>query len=729
MSNPSNGEPIVFRSLLIERFRGFNDRVEIPLDASAVVVSGANGQGKTSLFDAIQWLVLGRIQRLEDLRFRRSEEHIVNRYAPVGSRARVQATIRDALSGDLVTVTRTGDHSGSVLEVDIDGGLLVGEKAERRLKSALGASTTEEVAFEQYFLTAALLQQDLVRSVLSTYSHAERYEVLSRLLGLSIIDEFIDELAETEKRIGEQVKKAYGELKEAAESMARADQDVKESRARIAAAPVLSDMVKRLREGAESLGLKSLLETAGSDARQDAQTVLRETYQCTQYLQQLDELADAMQAHFGQKPTIDSEALGKDMMDIKGQLDEANARLKDDLATEHQYLEAFHRVQSQADELKQLASLAMPMLADRCPVCDQRIEVDVVENRLRAILAEQPALSEAKKRYEEAKKAAERTVKGISQLQQAYSSASAAMEAATSWRRQTKRLADELQEVSANLDKLGVPDHSPEVDALVNWFPLARNWASDVSARLRALEQLAKKTVAAHLAVEETSRLGRLEADLDRPKALLSQKQSVVQGLEESLDARRRLTKLARHKATEVVREAFDELEPVVQDLFCRLAPHPTFDRLSFTHELYRRRGSSIPLAIDQQTQLEVSPAIGFSSAQANVAALCYFLALAFASSEADFGFVLLDDPLQAMDDVNVLGFSDLCRFLRREKQLIVATHEDRLSNLLVRKLRSRDEPFNTITLNLSSWNRSGPYKQSDTISPRAEISILASLA
>ena len=80
-----------------------------------------------------------------------------------------------------------------------------------------------------------------------------------------------------------------------------------------------------------------------------------------------------------------------------------------------------------------------------------------------------------------------------------------------------------------------------------------------------------------------------------------------------------------------------------------------------------------------------INPAIVFSSAQVNVAALCYFIGLAFASSDSDLGFVLIDDPLQSMDDVNALGFSDLCRFLRKEKQVIVSSHEARLTNLLRR--------------------------------------------
>ena len=192
---------------------------------------------------------------------------------------------------------------------------------------------------------------------------------------------------------------------------------------------------------------------------------------------------------------------------------------------------------------------------------------------------------------------------------------------------------------------------------------------------------------------------------------------------------RKKLCENARKSAAKVVQDSFLELEPVVQDLFSRLAPHPTFNLLSLSHDVYYRKGATVPYAEDEQTKLRINPAIGFSSAQANVAALCYFIALAFASSEADFSFILLDDPLQSMDDVNVLGFSDLCRFLRREKQLIISTHEDRLSNLLARKLTPRDEPMKTLRLYFSSWDRSGPHIESKYILTSHTESVLSKIA
>jgi hypothetical protein len=61
------------------------------------------------------------------------------------------------------------------------------------------------------------------------------------------------------------------------------------------------------------------------------------------------------------------------------------------------------------------------------------------------------------------------------------------------------------------------------------------------------------------------------------------------------------------------------------------------------------------------------------------------------------------------MDDVNVLGFADLCRHVRRERQLFVSTHERRFALLLERKLAPRDPADRTIALEFVGWDRSGP--------------------
>ena len=113
-----------------------------------------------------------------------------------------------------------------------------------------------------------------------------------------------------------------------------------------------------------------------------------------------------------------------------------------------------------------------------------------------------------------------------------------------------------------------------------------------------------------------------------------------------------------------------------------------------------------------------------FSSAQANAVVLSAFLALGWAAGGGGLPFVLLDDPLQAMDDVNVLGFADLARRLRRQRQMILATHEERFASLLERKLTGRSDGEELIVHRFASWSRSGPTIETRRVSPRPDLQL-----
>jgi DNA repair exonuclease SbcCD ATPase subunit len=53
-------------SIKLSGFRGFTQTQRLDLNADAIVVIGANGHGKTSLFDGILWALSGRIPRLHN---------------------------------------------------------------------------------------------------------------------------------------------------------------------------------------------------------------------------------------------------------------------------------------------------------------------------------------------------------------------------------------------------------------------------------------------------------------------------------------------------------------------------------------------------------------------------------------------------------------------------------------------------------------------------------------
>jgi predicted ATPase len=131
----------------------------------------------------------------------------------------------------------------------------------------------------------------------------------------------------------------------------------------------------------------------------------------------------------------------------------------------------------------------------------------------------------------------------------------------------------------------------------------------------------------------------------------------------------------------------------------------------------------------DVEEDLEADPMLVCSSSQANIVALSYFLALGWTSRKRTLPFLLMDGPLQSMDDVNVLGFADLCRFARRQRQLLISTHERRFAALLERQLASRRSGDGRRVLNFASWDRRGPQIDAQDVPAQLNVSELRLLA
>jgi len=64
------------------------------------------------------------------------------------------------------------------------------------------------------------------------------------------------------------------------------------------------------------------------------------------------------------------------------------------------------------------------------------------------------------------------------------------------------------------------------------------------------------------------------------------------------------------------------------------------------------------------------------------------FLSMTLRQNWLNLDTVLLDDPIQNLDDINVLSFIDLIRGLLdlKSKQVILSTHDERFYNLVKRK-------------------------------------------
>jgi exonuclease SbcC len=87
------------------------------------------------------------------------------------------------------------------------------------------------------------------------------------------------------------------------------------------------------------------------------------------------------------------------------------------------------------------------------------------------------------------------------------------------------------------------------------------------------------------------------------------------------------------------------------------------------------------------------------SSGQLSAVLLAFSLALNKIYAGNSFQAILIDDPIQCMDDINMISFVELLRREFSQSQIVISTHEDTFSNYICYKFQKYGLPQQTITL------------------------------
>jgi DNA repair exonuclease SbcCD ATPase subunit len=170
------------RSATIEGFRGFTKKAFVDLDANVILLHGPNGVGKTSLLDAILWVLTGRIDRFGE------KGSPISLYARERI-ARVELTLRDGENDTIVT--RASDGERNTIRLRAHGEEHEGPIAERRLSECLLPHlldrTEVTTAISNVLTRGVYLQQDLVRQFIETDTPAERFQLISEVIGAGAV--------------------------------------------------------------------------------------------------------------------------------------------------------------------------------------------------------------------------------------------------------------------------------------------------------------------------------------------------------------------------------------------------------------------------------------------------------------------------------------------------------------------------------------------------------------
>nr|WP_321270247.1 AAA family ATPase [uncultured Tolumonas sp.] len=172
--------------------------------------------------------------------------------------------------------------------------------------------------------------------------------------------------------------------------------------------------------------------------------------------------------------------------------------------------------------------------------------------------------------------------------------------------------------------------------------------------------------------------------------------------VESKLSAER---KIVISKLTERVEEFF--FTDLINAIYSKIDPHPSFKTVQFVADFESSDKPGLNIVLQDEIGDIISPMLYFSAAQLNILSLSVFLANALHATDK-FGtpldVILIDDPIQSMDSINVLATIDLLRNVseRFNKQIIISTHDENLFGLLKRKIPT--DFFNSKFLQLESF-------------------------
>ena len=248
----------------------------------------------------------------------------------------------------------------------------------------------------------------------------------------------------------------------------------------------------------------------------------------------------------------------------------------------------------------------------------------------------------------------------------------------------TIRAAAEKFATDLSLQSIG--DSEPLIEALQRFQSFVSKTEDALTAKESARKQANASLKQLKAAEGQMQSMAKTIADNRQRLTRLTQLKSVA---DRRISQAKELSRSARDQRTAIVRRVFNEsLNALWRDLFVRLAPDEPFVPAFALPESDAGAVEAVLETLYRSGGKGGNPRAMLSAGNLNTAALTLFLALHL-SVEPKLPWLLIDDPVQSMDEVHIAQFAALLRALSKQhgRQIVVAVHEKPLFDYLALEL------------------------------------------
>lgn len=619
-------------------FRSYRQFARVDFAPGFTIIDGRNGVGKSTLFDAVEYALTGTIDKYLDAKA--NQESVMDYVWWTGegdSPPERFVEVGFVADDETPVVIRRTEFGGAAREVE--------DELARRLTVA---GTAPDKPLRQ-LCDVAIIRDEHIAEFSLDLPEADRYTLLRQALGATDADDWVAKAAEIEKTAKSAVKTAESDLKALRQTRDAAVQRADEARQSLQSDTAIQEATERMQAfvSAPSLSgdpLVALARTTVGDlgGRVEALRRLRDAWpQVEAARARLDAVSAEVEV------AIRDQALAQEDVDALGPTPDQPAS----------------QPAEQARQLAELVALGrrLGLREGDCPLCgcpqaDQAsferglATAEAIARELNEVAVEGATL-EAERRAAEA-----RLLSAARALRAAEEKGAEASQA--------------LARFDQNRTALGL---SPTSDV------------GAVQAQIADLDESLARAAADLRTLGTTEYDEVLQREIRRVEAATEQ----LEAAERTAGRARRaaatakaLHDAARRAVSETLDERLGRVQPLMSELYQRLNPHPVWKELD-----YAIRGD-VKRFMTLQVGGHRNPQFIFSSGQRRATGLAFLLSVNLSLAWSQWKTIMLDDPVQHVDDFRAVHLAEVMgQLVRRGRQIICAVEDAALADLLCRRL------------------------------------------
>ena len=179
-------------------------------------------------------------------------------------------------------------------------------------------------------------------------------------------------------------------------------------------------------------------------------------------------------------------------------------------------------------------------------------------------------------------------------------------------------------------------------------------------------------------------RVTALEGRIKQLRTHVEDETEKLMATERAVEATRQIDHAAKEVANQMLTEQFDTIMPLLKELYQRLRPHTDW------REIETDFGGRVRASLNFTVGEGCNPQFLFSGGQRRAAGLAFLLAIHLSRPWCRLHSLLLDDPVQHIDDYRALNLVEVLSAVRQTgRQVIIAVEDAALADVLCRRLRS----------------------------------------